>query len=134
MRHTIPPVRWIQRVRLLKTEALALLIACRDPRTPRHAKIFALCVVAYALSPIDLIPDFIPGAGYLDDLILVPLGIVVARRLIPPHILADARHRANVTVERPKPLRRVIVAVVILLWLGFFALGTWLLVRLIRSH
>lgn len=121
-------VRWRQRARLLKIETLALLIAYRDPRTPWFAKAVALCVVAYALSPVDLIPDFIPGAGYLDDLILVPLGIVIARRLIPPNVLAESRRRADVAVERSRPLRRVVLVGVVLVWVLLAALGIWLLV------
>jgi len=126
-------VRWTARARLLKTETLALLIACRDPRTPWIAKAFALIVVAYAFSPIDLIPDFIPGAGYLDDLILVPLGIVIARRLIPTHVLADSRRRADQVVIRSRPLRRAVVVAVIVFWILLTALAVWLVVGLIRG-
>ena len=127
-----PCVRWIQRVRSLKAETFALLIACGDPRTPWYAKVVALSVVAYAFSPIDLIPDFIPGAGYLDDLIIVPLGIAIARRMIPAYILAEARERADVAGIRTRPWRRAIVVLVIVVWLLLVALGVWLLIRLIR--
>jgi uncharacterized membrane protein YkvA (DUF1232 family) len=75
----------------VKMEILALLKAYKDPRVPRYAKIFTACVVGYALSPIDLIPDFIPVLGYLDDLILLPLGIWLALKMIPPQVLADYR-------------------------------------------
>lgn len=75
---------WKQRARELKTELYALYLAYRDPRVPGPARIFAACVVAYAFSPIDLIPDPIPVIGYLDDLVLVPLGIALARKMIPP--------------------------------------------------
>jgi uncharacterized membrane protein YkvA (DUF1232 family) len=74
---------WKRRARLLNVEVYALYLACRDPRGPWYAKAFTACVAGYAFSPIDLIPDFIPILGYLDDLVLVPLGVIVARRMIP---------------------------------------------------
>lgn len=93
-----------------------MAIAARDPRTPWAAKALAALVVAYALSPIDLIPDFIPVLGYLDDLVLVPLGIWAVLRLIPPEVMADARRRAET-----KPLARHSrwgLAIVLGLWLA----------------
>jgi len=83
--------QWKARAQALKREVAALLIAYRDRRTPWFAKVWALIVLAYALSPIDLIPDFVPVLGYLDDLILLPLGIALAVRLIPPEVMAEAR-------------------------------------------
>ncbi len=83
-----------KRARQLKRELVALALAYRDPRTPWYARLVAAAVLAYALSPIDLIPDFIPVLGYLDDLILVPAGIALALRLIPPQVMADARLNA----------------------------------------
>ena len=79
----------------LKRNIAALYLAARDPRTPWYAKAFIAAVVAYALSPIDLIPDFIPILGYVDDLLLLPLGIYVAIKLIPPEIMSDCRARAD---------------------------------------
>jgi uncharacterized membrane protein YkvA (DUF1232 family) len=90
---------WKRRARLLKVEVYALYLACRDPRVPWYAKAFTACVVGYAFSPIDLIPDFIPVLGYLDDLVLVPLGVIVARQMIPTEILAECRGRAQVVIE-----------------------------------
>ena len=90
------PVRtWSERARELRREVYALYFACRDPRTPWYAKWLVAGVVAYALSPIDLIPDFIPVLGQLDDLILVPLGIAIAIRLIPTEVLAECRAKAG---------------------------------------
>ncbi len=89
---------WKQRVRKLRTETYALYLAVKDPRVPWYAKFSAGCVVAYALSPIDLIPDFIPVLGYVDDLILVPLGIALTIRMIPPEVLAEYRANARVKV------------------------------------
>jgi len=83
------------RVVHLKKETHALYLASRHPRTPWYAKAFIAAVVAYAVSPIDLIPDFIPVLGYLDDLVLVPLGIAVALRMIPPPVMAECRVRAH---------------------------------------
>jgi uncharacterized membrane protein YkvA (DUF1232 family) len=83
------------RARALKKEVLAVYLAARDPRTPWYAKGLVLLIVAYALSPIDLIPDFIPVLGYLDDLIIIPGGIWLAIRMIPPEVLAGARETAS---------------------------------------
>src|SRR5918998_6471079 len=90
---------WKQRARQLKRELYALYLAYKDPRVPWYARLFAACVVGYAFSPIDLIPDPIPVLGYLDDLLLVPLGIALAVRLIPPQVLADCRARAEATLD-----------------------------------
>ena len=110
----------------LKRESLALYYAARDPRTPWYAKVVAGAVVAYALSPIDLIPDFIPVLGYLDDLLLLPLGIWLALGLVPAPVLADARRRAEATLERPRS--RTAAVVIVAIWVvGAIALGTWLL-------
>ena len=85
----------------LKRDIVALWLAARDPRVPWHAKAVAGAVAAYALSPVDLIPDFIPVLGYLDDIILVPLGILLAVRLIPPPLMAELRAQAAERAERP---------------------------------
>ena len=80
-----------QRARHLKAETFALYLAARDPRTPWYAKLLVAGIVAYAVSPIDLIPDFVPVLGYLDDLILIPAGIALAIKLVPDSVLADCR-------------------------------------------
>src|SRR5262245_64758418 len=105
-----------QRARLLKTETIALYLAYKDPRVRWYARVFTACVVAYALSPIDLIPDFIPVLGYLDDLILVPLGIALALRIIPPALLEEHRATAARRVAQ-RPVSRVGAVVIIGLWL-----------------
>ena len=89
--------RWKRWARAFKTETHALYLAYRDPRTPWFAKAVAAGVLAYALSPLDLIPDCIPVLGYLDDLVLIPLGVAVLRRLIPADVLDDCRRRARET-------------------------------------
>jgi uncharacterized membrane protein YkvA (DUF1232 family) len=85
----------------LKRDVTALWLAARDPRVPWYAKAVAAAVAAYALSPVDLIPDFIPVLGYLDDLIIVPLGIMLAIRLIPQPVMAELRQRAAERAGRP---------------------------------
>ncbi len=103
------------RAKALQTEIYALYLAARDPRTPWTARLLVLLVVAYALSPIDLIPDFIPVLGYLDDLIIVPAGIALALRLIPAQVMADARRRAR--LEPPRSLGFAGALTIILIWI-----------------
>jgi len=120
---------WRQRARQLKTETYALYLAYRDPRTPWYARLVVACVVAYALSPIDLIPDFVPLLGYVDDLILVPLGIALALRLIPPAVMDDCRARAREALAAGRPTSRAAGAIVVAIWLLGAALVGLLLVR-----
>ena len=109
---------------VLKRESLVLYYAARDPRTPWYAKVLAGVIVAYALSPIDLIPDFIPVLGLLDDLLLLPIGIWLALRLVPATVLAEARRRAEATLERPKSRA---AAVIVSIWIVCAAaFGLWL--------
>lgn len=111
-----------QRARHLKAETFALYLAARDPRTPWYAKLLVAGIVAYAFSPIDLIPDFVPVIGYLDDLILIPIGIALAIKLIPHQVLAECRVRANETIQNGKPVSRVAGAVIVIIWLLLAAL------------
>ena len=104
------------RARELKRETYALYLACRDPRVPWYARILAVCIVSYALSPIDLIPDFIPVLGYLDDLILIPLGIALLLKMIPQAVMAECRERAQVLLTDGKPVSRTAAAVIIAIW------------------
>jgi len=112
-----------QRARQLKTETFVLYLAARDRRTPWYAKLLVAGIVAYALSPIDLIPDFVPILGYLDDLILIPLGIAWAIKLIPPPVLAECRARATLATQNAKPVSWVAGVIILFLWLGLAALG-----------
>jgi uncharacterized membrane protein YkvA (DUF1232 family) len=105
----------------LKAETFALYIAARHPRTPWYAKLFVASIVAYALSPIDLIPDFIPILGYLDDLVLVPLGIALAIRLIPGPVLDECRIKAHESLGDGSPTSRTAAAVIIVIWLALAA-------------
>jgi uncharacterized membrane protein YkvA (DUF1232 family) len=104
--------------RRLKRDTYALYLATRDPRTPLHAKLFAALVAAYAFSPFDLIPDFIPVLGYLDDVILVPLGIYIAVRMIPAEVMADCRRRAETNRPSSKPKNWVAGGLMIALWIA----------------
>ena len=107
--------------RTIKRDVHAVYLAARDPRMPWYAKASALCVAGYALSPIHLIPDFIPVLGYLDDLIIVPLAIMVVVKLIPPD--AMAKHRAAASVAAERPISRTAAVVVGCVWAVSGALG-----------
>jgi len=122
--------RWQERARQLQAETYALYLAYRDPRTAWYARAFAALVVAYAFSPIDLIPDFIPVLGYLDDLVLIPLGIALALRMIPPAVMAECRAKAREAMAAGRPPNWAAAAAIIAIWLGILALGTLLVVRL----
>ncbi len=111
---------WAKR---LRTDILSIYFAARDPRTPWAVRLLALAVAAYALSPIDLIPDFIPVLGYLDDLLLVPLGLWLVLRLLPPPVLADARSRAQALLERPRSW--IAAACILTLWCVLAASLLW---------
>lgn len=113
------------RARLLKRETLALFLAAKDPRTPWYAKLLAVAIVAYALSPIDLIPDFIPVLGYLDELVLIPAGIALVIRLVPAEVMADARERAADVVGTAKKTAIWAAVVIVAIW---FAIA-WAIVR-----
>jgi uncharacterized membrane protein YkvA (DUF1232 family) len=109
-----------QWARLVKRDAHAIYLAARDPRVPWYTKALALCVAGYALSPIDLIPDFVPVLGYLDDVIIVPLGIMLVIKLIPPEIMAEHRALAAATQDRPVSYTAAIVITVI--WIASIVL------------
>ena len=106
-----------QRARHLKAETFALYLAARDPRTPWYAKLIVAGIVAYAFSPIDLIPAFVPVLGYLDDLVLIPIGIALAIKLVPPQVFAECRTRAQQTRQNGKPVSWVAAAVIVVIWL-----------------
>ena len=118
---------WKQRAKKLKTEVNALSLAYRHPQAPWYAIAFAGLVIAYSLSPIDLIPDFVPVLGYLDDLILVPLGITLAIRMIPEAVMDECRAQAEAEPWAGKPKNWFGAAIIVALWvvcivwvIGFF--------------
>jgi len=121
--------RWRQRAGLLKRETHTLYLAYRHPDTPWYAKVFAACVVAYAFSPIDLIPDFIPVLGYLDDLLLVPLGIALAVKMIPLDVMAACRAQAQAAEQRPISWGAAVV--IVALWVALAAAAIMLGLRVI---
>jgi uncharacterized membrane protein YkvA (DUF1232 family) len=123
--------RWKRWARTIKRDAHALYLASRDPRVPWYAKALALAVAAYAASPIDLIPDFIPVIGYLDDLIIVPLGIALVVRLVPPEIMAE--HRALAVAAQDRPVSKAAAAIVVAIWLLAIGATAWLAYRYLKN-
>src|SRR5262249_33784483 len=117
-----------QWARVVKRDVHALYRAGRDPPVPWYAKALALFIAGYALSPIDLIPDFVPVVGYLDDVILVPLGVLLVIKLIPPGIMAE--HRALAATAQDRPVSRIAAVTIVFVWLACAALAGWLCYRL----
>jgi uncharacterized membrane protein YkvA (DUF1232 family) len=113
--------KWKKTVRKLKEDIYTLYLASSDPRVPFAAKVVLIVTVAYAFSPIDLIPDFIPILGYLDDLLILPLGIWFSIKLIPPRVLEQYRKQAQEQIREQKP-NYIMAAVIVLIWL---LIGYW---------
>jgi uncharacterized membrane protein YkvA (DUF1232 family) len=116
--------RFREWARLMKRDVVALYLAASDLRVPWYAKTMAACVAGYALSPIDLIPDFIPVLGFLDKIVLIPLGILAAVKLIPPEVLAE--HRAAAARVAERPTSRCGALMIVSLWIAAMALSAWL--------
>jgi len=116
--------RWSRTVR---RDVHAIYLASRDPLVPWYVKALGVAVAAYALSPIDLIPDFIPVIGYLDDLLIVPLGIALVVRLIPPEVMA--KHRALAMASQERPVSFAGATVIVLIWIAAIGLTGWLAFR-----
>jgi len=112
-----------QRVRELKTETLALYLAARHPLTPWYAKLLVAAIVAYAISPVDLIPDFVPILGYLDDLVLIPIGIALAIKLIPLPVMVECRRRAQEIPANEKPVSAVAASIIVCIWMALAIVG-----------
>lgn len=125
--------QWKQQARQLKVEVYALYLAYRDSRVPWYARIFAACVVAYAFSPIDLIPDPIPILGYLDDLVLIPLGIKAALSMIPVEVMAESREKARELIGQDKPVNWAAAAVIIAIWLLLAAMSIIFTLRFLNK-
>lgn len=120
--------RMRQWARIVKRDVHAVYLAARDPRVPWHVRMLALCVAGYAVSPLDLIPDFIPVVGLLDDVIVVPLGIFLVIGLIPPDIMAG--HRASAESTQGRPVSHVASFVIVCIWLAGTAVAGWFCYRL----
>ena len=108
---------WKTKSKQLRTEIVALYLASKHPRTPWYAKVLAALIIGYALSPIDLIPDFIPGVGYLDDLIIIPAGIALLVKIIPGDVLEECRLKAQSDLSSRKSKHRVAAILIVLIWL-----------------
>jgi uncharacterized membrane protein YkvA (DUF1232 family) len=117
---------WKQRARQLYAHTYTLYLAYRHPRTPWYAKVFAALIVGYVFSPIDPIPDFIPGVGLLDEMLVVPIGILIATKMIPPEVFEECREKAREVAEGEKPVSRVAAVVVVAIWLLCVALAVYL--------
>ena len=120
---------WKQRARELSAQTYALYLAYRDPRTPWYAKVFAALIVGYVFSPIDPIPDFIPGVGLLDEMVVVPIGVLLAAKMIPREVMDECREKAREVAEGEKPVSRVAAVVVVAVWLLCVALAVFLALR-----
>lgn len=125
---------WRERVRSLKRDTLALYLAARHPRTPWYAKLVVAVVAAYALSPIDVIPDFVPVLGYVDDLLLLPFGIALAVRLVPADVMQDCRMRATEAFASGRPVSRTAAAAIVVVWCAALALAGSFVARLFRDR
>src|ERR687893_2187347 len=117
---------WKRRARQLSAQTYALYLAYRHPRTPWYAKVFAALVVGYVFSPIDPIPDFLPGVGLLDEMVVVPIGVLIAAKMIPQEVMEECRERAREVAEGEKPVSRVAASVVATIWLGCVAVAAYL--------
>ena len=114
---------WKRRARQLSAQTYALYLAYRHPKTPWYAKVFAALIVGYVFSPIDPIPDFIPGVGLLDEMVVVPIGVLIAAKMIPQEVFEECRQRAREVAEGEKPVSRVAAVVVVTVWLLCVALA-----------
>jgi len=123
---------WKDKAQVLKRETYAVYLACRDPRVPWYGRVLAACIVGYAFSPIDLIPDFVPVFGYLDDLILIPLGIALLLKVIPSEVMAECREKAAISMAGGKPRNWIAAAIIVLIWIGLAIGGVVLTMRLLQ--
>src|SRR5215207_9236057 len=120
---------WKRWARRLSAQTYALYLAYRHPRTPWYAKVFAALIVGYVFSPIDPIPDFIPIVGLLDEMVVVPIGILIAAKMIPEDVFEECREKAREVAEGEKPVSRVAAVVVVAVWLLCAALAVYLALR-----
>lgn len=126
--------KWEKWISVLKQDTYALYLASRDRRVPWAAKIVLIVIVAYALSPIDLIPDFIPVLGYLDDMILFPLGIALAIKLIPDEVWEECKAEARTRLDSDLPRSRAAAIVIVMIWLATICLVVWLVWSSLRAN
>ena len=120
---------WKRRARQLSAQTYTLYLAYRHPRTPWYAKVFAALIVGYVFSPLDPIPDFIPGVGLLDEMVVVPIGVLLATKMIPREVMEECQEKAREVAEGEKPVSRVAAVVVVAVWLLCVALAIFLALR-----
>ena len=123
---------WEKTVKRLKSETYTLFLAYKDPKTPWYAKVVVAGIVAYALSPIDLIPDFIPVLGLLDDFILIPVGITIAIKMIPAEVLRECRRKAEKRIKEPMPKKWLAGIIILCIWAGVLMIVVLSVIRWIR--
>src|ERR671912_1416110 len=121
---------WKRWARQLSAQTYTLYLAYRHPRTPWYAKVFAALIVGYVFSPLDPIPDFIPGVGLLDEMVVVPIGVLLATKMIPREVMEECQEKAREVAEGEKPVSRVAAVVVVAVWLLCVALAVFLAMRL----
>jgi uncharacterized membrane protein YkvA (DUF1232 family) len=122
---------WKRRARQLSAQTYALYLAYRHPETPWYAKVFAALIVGYVFSPIDPIPDFIPGVGLLDEMVVVPIGVWIAAKMVPRDVLEECLEKARAVAQGEKPVSRVAAVVVVTVWLLCVALAVFLAARIL---
>jgi uncharacterized membrane protein YkvA (DUF1232 family) len=123
---------WKQRAEHLKSETYTLYLAYRHPRTPWYAKVFVALIVGYVFSPLDPIPDFIPGIGLLDEMVVVPIGVLIATKMVPADVFAECREKTRDVMESSKPVSRAAAVVVVAVWVLCVALAVFLAMRIFR--
>jgi uncharacterized membrane protein YkvA (DUF1232 family) len=117
---------WKRRARQLSAQTYTLYLAYRDPRTPWYAKVFAAFIIGYVFSPIDPIPDFIPGVGLLDEMVVVPIGVLLAAKMIPREVFEECKEKARAVAQHEKPVSRVAAVVVLGVWILCVAAAVFL--------
>ena len=120
------PEKWKRWARQLSAQTFALYLAYRHPKTPWYAKVFAALIVGYVFSPIEPIPDFIPVVGLLDEMVVVPIGVLLAAKMIPPDVFEECREKAREVAEGEKPVSRIAAVVIVAVWLMCVALAVFL--------
>ena len=123
---------FFKKAKLLKTEVYAIYLAYKDPRVPWYARIVAICIVGYAFSPIDLIPDPIPILGYLDDLIIIPIGIAIALKMIPKDVMEEYREKAKALMLQEKPVNWIAAIVIVCIWIGLAIIAVGIVLKLVN--
>lgn len=123
---------WKRRARQLSAQTYALYLAYRHPETPWYAKVFAALIVGYVFSPIDPIPDFIPGVGLLDEIVVVPIGVWIAARMVPRDVLEECQEKARAVAQGEKPVSRMAAVVIVAIWLLCVALAMFLAARVLH--